>query len=90
MALFVLGDTHLSFGVPEKPMDIFQGWENYQVLLEKNWNGDNCTRRHNCTCWGHFMGHESGAGKGRFRLPAPSHGDENYLERAIMIIGGIP
>ena len=34
MALFVLGDTHLSFGVPEKPMDIFQGWENYQVLLE--------------------------------------------------------
>ena len=36
MALFVLGDTHLSFGVPEKPMDIFQGWENYQVLLEKH------------------------------------------------------
>ena len=37
MALYVLGDTHLSFGVPEKPMDIFQGWENYQELLEKNW-----------------------------------------------------
>lgn len=37
MSLFVLGDTHLSFGVPEKPMDIFSGWENYQALLEENW-----------------------------------------------------
>ena len=37
MSLFVLGDPHLSFGVPEKPMDIFQGWENYQQLLERNW-----------------------------------------------------
>ncbi len=37
MSLFVLGDTHLSFGVPEKPMDIFRGWENYQSLLEENW-----------------------------------------------------
>ena len=37
MALFVLGDTHLSFGVPGKPMDIFGGWENYQMLIEENW-----------------------------------------------------
>lgn len=37
MSLFVLGDTHLSFGVPAKPMDIFSGWENYQTLLEENW-----------------------------------------------------
>ncbi len=37
MSLYVLGDTHLSFGVPEKPMDIFNGWENYQQLLEDNW-----------------------------------------------------
>lgn len=37
MSLFVIGDTHLSFGVPEKPMDIFSGWENYQALLEANW-----------------------------------------------------
>ncbi len=37
MSLFVLGDTHLSFGVPDKPMDIFNGWENYQSLLEENW-----------------------------------------------------
>ncbi len=33
----MLGDTHLSFGVPDKPMDIFNGWENYQALLEENW-----------------------------------------------------
>lgn len=37
MKLFTIGDLHLSFGVPEKPMDIFGGWENYQELLEKNW-----------------------------------------------------
>lgn len=37
MSLFVLGDTHLSFGAPDKPMDIFNGWENYQALLEDNW-----------------------------------------------------
>ncbi len=37
MSLFVLGDTHLSFGVPNKPMDIFGGWANYQQLIEQNW-----------------------------------------------------
>ena len=37
MRLFGIGDLHLSLGVPEKPMDIFKGWENYQVLLEENW-----------------------------------------------------
>ena len=37
MSLFVLGDTHLSLGVPAKPMDIFGGWENYMNLIEQNW-----------------------------------------------------
>ena len=37
MRLFGIGALHLSLGVPEKPMDIFKGWENYQVLLEENW-----------------------------------------------------
>lgn len=36
MSLFVIGDTHLSFGV-KKPMDIFAGWENHTVLLERAW-----------------------------------------------------
>ena len=36
MSLFVIGDTHLSFGT-EKPMDIFAGWENYTQLLHDAW-----------------------------------------------------
>lgn len=36
MSLFVIGDTHLSFGV-QKPMDIFAGWENHWQLLEAAW-----------------------------------------------------
>ena len=33
MALFVIGDTHLSLSV-NKPMDIFGGWKNYMQRLE--------------------------------------------------------
>ena len=36
MALFVLGDTHLSLG-GAKPMDVFPGWEGYVEKLEANW-----------------------------------------------------
>lgn len=36
MALFVIGDTHLSLSV-NKPMDIFGGWKNYMQRLEENW-----------------------------------------------------
>ena len=36
MSLFVIGDTHLSFGTA-KPMDIFAGWENYTQLLHDAW-----------------------------------------------------
>ena len=36
MSLFVIGDTHLSFGTA-KPMDIFAGWENYTALLHDAW-----------------------------------------------------
>ena len=37
MAIFVIGDLHLSFGC-DKPMDIFKGWEGYQEKLYDNWN----------------------------------------------------
>ena len=37
MQLYGIGDLHLSLGVPEKPMDIFHGWENYMQLLEHHW-----------------------------------------------------
>lgn len=36
MALFALGDTHLSLGT-DKPMDIFRGWQDYMTRLESSW-----------------------------------------------------
>ncbi|MDL2324432.1 metallophosphoesterase [Ruminococcaceae bacterium OttesenSCG-928-A16] len=36
MALFAIGDLHLSLGC-NKPMDVFEGWEDYVPRLEKNW-----------------------------------------------------
>ena len=36
MALFALGDTHLSLG-GSKPMDVFPGWNGYVERLEANW-----------------------------------------------------
>lgn len=34
MALFAIADTHLSFGT-NKPMDTFEGWQNYTEKLKK-------------------------------------------------------
>ncbi|WP_040197711.1 metallophosphoesterase [Candidatus Soleaferrea massiliensis] len=36
MALFAIGDLHLSLG-SDKPMDIFSGWDNYVDRLQENW-----------------------------------------------------
>lgn len=36
MALFVIGDTHLSLST-DKPMDIFGGWSDYVDRLKNNW-----------------------------------------------------
>lgn len=36
MALFTIADLHLSFS-SGKPMDVFEGWQNYTKKLEKNW-----------------------------------------------------
>ena len=36
MALFAIGDTHLSIG-GSKPMTVFTGWERYTERLEENW-----------------------------------------------------
>lgn len=36
MAVYAVGDTHLSFGT-DKPMNIFKGWDDYVARLEKNW-----------------------------------------------------
>lgn len=37
MSLFAIGDLHLSLSDKSKPMDIFNGWENYMQLMEENW-----------------------------------------------------
>lgn len=37
MSLFAIADTHLSFGT-DKPMDTFEGWNNYTEKLKNNWN----------------------------------------------------
>jgi len=36
MALYAIGDLHLSFGAA-KPMDVFPGWQNYTDRLAENW-----------------------------------------------------
>ena len=36
MAIYAIGDLHLSFGT-NKPMDIFKGWDNHIKKLTKNW-----------------------------------------------------
>ena len=36
MALYAIGDLHLSLGA-DKPMDIFPGWEGYLPKLETHW-----------------------------------------------------
>ncbi|MDE5946953.1 MAG: metallophosphoesterase [Oscillospiraceae bacterium] len=38
MSLYVIGDLHLSIGVPEKTMSVFKGWDNYQEKIKKNWS----------------------------------------------------
>lgn len=37
MAVYTIGDLHLSLG-GEKPMDIFAGWGNYTARLTENWH----------------------------------------------------
>ena len=37
MSIYAIGDLHLSFGNPEKTMEVFRGWQDYQRRLEENW-----------------------------------------------------
>lgn len=36
MSIFAIGDLHLALGVA-KPMDIFEGWQDYHIRLQNNW-----------------------------------------------------
>ena len=37
MSLFVLADLHLCYSDPSKTMSIFNGWQDYQERIRKNW-----------------------------------------------------
>lgn len=37
MSLYAIADLHLSFGVPEKTMSVFNGWSDYHERIRKNW-----------------------------------------------------
>ncbi len=37
MSLYAIGDLHLALGDTNKPMDIFNGWDNYIEKIETNW-----------------------------------------------------
>ena len=36
MAVYAIADLHLSLGT-DKPMDVFEGWNNYTERIRKNW-----------------------------------------------------
>lgn len=36
MSVYAIADLHLSFGT-DKPMDVFNGWQNYTERIQKNW-----------------------------------------------------
>ncbi len=39
MAIYALSDLHLSFGVKDKPMNVFGAkWDNYESKMKENWN----------------------------------------------------
>ena len=37
MSVYAMGDLHLSLGNPEKTMEVFRGWQDYQRRIEENW-----------------------------------------------------
>ena len=61
MALFVIGDLHLSLGA-DKPMDIFPGWEGY-LPRTRDPTGANSSapRRYRGAGGGHQLGDEPGS-----------------------------
>lgn len=41
MSLYAIGDLHLSFGIKDKPMDVFgAGWQNYMEKIENNFKNN--------------------------------------------------
>lgn len=57
MALFAIGDTHLSIG-GSKPMTVFTGWERYTERLEENWRPAGATGGYRGDPRRYLMGNE--------------------------------
>ena len=91
MAIFTIGDLHLSLGT-SKPMDIFSGWENYVERLRENWlaavGPQDTVVLAGDTSWGidlneaeaDFLGDEAGGLQCGFCVPSESSGQETALE----------
>ena len=75
-----MGDTHLAIGVPQKSMEIFSGWKNYQTRIKENWK--RLIRPEDVIVLaGDIMGHESERSRAGFRISAQPAGDKNHSER---------
>lgn len=86
MSLFAIADPHLSFNT-SKSMDVFPGWSDYTVRLEKNWRSL-VEPEDTVVIAGDISGNGSaGSGSGFcfYRPPCP---DGKSFSKAIMIIGG--
>ena len=79
MALFVLGDTHLSLG-GSKPMDVFPGWNGYVERLEANWR--KLVKPEDTIVLGrrHQLGHASHRYPQGFRISAAAARPEAHYE----------
>ena len=79
MAIFTIGDLHLSLGT-SKPMDIFSGWENYVERLRENWPAAVGPQDTVVLGGGHLLGDEAGGLQCGFCVPSESSGQETALE----------
>ena len=88
MAVFAIADTHLSFGV-NKPMEIFQGWKDFEKRLENNWrhlvSEDDTVIIAGDISWGMTL--DEARADFAFLTPYPA---KKSLLRATTIFGGPP
>ena len=65
MAIFAIGDLHLSLGT-DKPMDVFPGWEGYLPKLEAKWRALIQGKRYGDSGGGYLLGHAPARHQGGF------------------------
>ena len=80
MAIFVVGDLHLSLG-GDKPMDVFEGWEGYLPKLEANWRTLISPQDTVILAGGYQLGHEAGGHQNRLCVYPKPAGSKMAAER---------